>query len=181
MVFDAGSDFWQLLGAAIVGLGTGGVIVLTRLPVTGLSRSLRGFAICASLWALGDLITSLASTLFWKEIGIAILYSGVVFLPALWWRLAVQWAGERGLRVAFDPVFWTGVPLAFAGVMWLVMLTNPWHGAFLAPVVGGRNVYGPLWYLNAIPSYALIVGALVVEVWALRRGPSGARRQSGSA
>ena len=64
--------------------------------------------------------------------------------------------------------------------MWLVMITNPWHGAFLTPVIGGRNVYQPLWYAAALPNYALILASLAVELEVARRvARSEVRRQAG--
>ena len=50
-----GMDLWQLLGAVVVGLWLGGVLTLTRL------RPVWGFAICAALWAIGDLIAGRAT------------------------------------------------------------------------------------------------------------------------
>jgi signal transduction histidine kinase len=170
-------DPWALLGAALVGVWVGAVAALTRFPKTRLSWPLRGFAACAALWAFGDLIGGLAQDATWKQVGVAIHYSGAIFLPALWWILALRWAEERG-----DPPrggLWQRLPLLFAGAMWLSMLANPWHGLFLTPQPGWRNVYGPLWWATALPSYALIVGLLVLELRAWRRTRErGVRRQA---
>ena len=64
---------------------------------------------------------------------------------------------------------WRWVPLGWAAAMWLVMITNPWHGAFLTPVIGGHNVYQPLWWVMALPNYALILASLAVELEVARR------------
>jgi signal transduction histidine kinase len=178
---DLGSslDVWRVLGVGLVGAWLGAVLALTRRPETPTSRALRGLALCAALWSAGDLVAGMARDLFWKQVGVAILYTGAIFLPPLWWRLSLGWAEERGLAPALDVRRWTRGPLAFAGVMWLAMLTNPWHGRFLEPVVGGRNVYGPLWWLMAVPNYALIVGVLVLELRVQRRTRTPwARRQA---
>jgi signal transduction histidine kinase len=163
-----GLDPWQLLGAGLVGLWLGGVLALTRLPATPLSSAVRGLVVCAALWAGGDLIAGLASDMFWKQIGVSILYSGAIFLPAVWWMVAVHWAEERGVTPPFQGRRWVRAPLVFAGAMWLAMLTNPWHGQFLVPVVGQRNLYRPLWWLMALPNYALILGAGAVVLRGLR-------------
>ena len=92
-----------------------------------------------------------------------------IFLPAVWWIVALHWAEDRGVAPPFHRRRWVRAPLVFASAMWLAMLTNPWHGQFLVPVVGQRNLYGPLWWLMAIPNYALILGAGVVVLRALRR------------
>jgi signal transduction histidine kinase len=127
---------------------------------------------------LGDLVAGHAPDLFWKEVGITIHYSGAIFLPSLWWILVLRWAEERSAAPPIDVRLWIRVPLAFAAAMWLVMLTNPWHGRFLVPVLGWRNLYGPLWWVMAIPNYALIVGALGVSIRVLRRtGLPAVRRQ----
>ena len=162
-------DLWQLFGAGLVGLWLGGLVALTRLPLTPLSSAVRGLAVCAALWALGDLIAGLARDLFWKQIGLSILYSGAIFLPTVWWIVTLHWAEERGGSQPLHLRRWIGAPLLFASVMWLAMLTNAWHGQFLVPVVGHRNLYGPLWWLMAIPNYALILAAGAVVLRVLRR------------
>jgi signal transduction histidine kinase len=173
-----GAELWGLLGAVLVGLWTGGVLALTRFPKTPVSRTFRGFGLCAALWALGDLVAGHAPDLFWKQIGITIHYSGAIFLPSLWWILALRWAEERGAAPPMDARRWIRVPLVFAAAMWLVMVTNPWHGRFLVPVLGWRNLYGPLWWVMALPNYALILGAFAVAIRVLRRSRSpGVRRQ----
>jgi signal transduction histidine kinase len=174
------TNFWLLVGAGMTGLWTGAVLVMSRLPDTRIARRLRWFAVSGALWAAGDLIASLATTLFWKEIGIAILYSGLIFLPPLWWSLALGWAEGRGAGPGLDARRWTRLPLLWAGATWLLMLTNPWHGQFLLPVVGGRNLYRPLWWLMAIPNYALILGVVVLELQVLRRVRSPEARRQGA-
>jgi signal transduction histidine kinase len=162
-------DPWQLLGAGLVGLWLGGVLALMRLPATPLANAVRGLAVCAALWAVGDLIAGLAPDLLWKQVGVSILYSGVIFLPAVWWILALHWAEDSRGAPSLPSRRWVRAPLLFASAMWLLMLTNPWHGRFLVPVVGGRNHYGPLWWLMAVPNYALILGAGVVVLRVFRR------------
>ncbi|HME73366.1 MAG TPA: histidine kinase N-terminal 7TM domain-containing protein [Myxococcota bacterium] len=173
-----GAQLWGLLGAVLVGLWTGGILALTRFPKTPLSRTFRGFGLCAALWALGDLIAGHAPDLLWKQIGITIHYSGAIFLPSLWWILALRWAEERGAAPPLDARRWTRIPLGFAAAMWLVMVTNPWHGRFLVPVLGWRNLYGPLWWVMAVPNYGLILGSFAVAIGVLRRSRlPGVRRQ----
>jgi signal transduction histidine kinase len=174
------AEIWGLLGAVLVGLWTGGILALTRFPKTPLSRTFRGFGLCAALWALGDLIGGRAPDLFWKQVGITIHYSGAIFLPSLWWILSLHWAKERGAAPAIDTRRWTRVPLAFAATMWLVMVTNPWHRHFLEPVLGWRNLYGPLWWVMAVPNYALILASFAVAVWVLRRSRLPAVRRQGA-
>ncbi len=175
-----GVGLWQLLSAGVVGLWLGGVLALTRLPRTALSGAIWGLVVCAALWSLGDLITGLAQDLLWEQIGLSLLYSGAIFLPSFWWILALRWAEDRGVAPPLDTRLWSRVPLLFAGVMWLIMLTNPWHGQFGVPIVGGRNLYGPLWWVMALPNYLLIFGAIAVELRVLRRIEARAIRRQGA-
>jgi signal transduction histidine kinase len=168
-----------LLGAVLIGLWTGGILALTRFQRTALSRTFRGFGLCAALWALGDLIGGRAPDLFWKQVGVTIHYSGAIFLPSFWWILALYWAEERGEALGINIRRWSQVPLLFAGAMWLVMVTNPWHQRFLVPVLGWRNLYGPLWWVMAVPNYALILASFGIAIRVLRRSHLSTVRRQG--
>jgi signal transduction histidine kinase len=161
-------------------LWLGGVLALTRLPRTPLSGAIWALAVCTALWAVGDLITGLAQNLFWEQIGVAVLYSGAIFVGPVWWILALRWAEDRGVAPPLDIQRWSRVPLAFAFCVWLAMLSNPWHGLFLEPVIGARNHYGPFWWLMSFPSWALILGAAAVELRVLRRIHSRTIRRQGA-
>lgn len=102
-----------LVGLCIGFVGVG----LVRLPDSRLSRALVAFCASAALWATGELVGEVAPDLFWEQVGIAVLYSGSIFLPALWWRLALRWAETRGFAWLRSP-WWTRVPLLFAAVLW---------------------------------------------------------------
>ena len=105
----------------------------------------------------------------WKQVGLVILYTGAITLPALWWLVALRWADDVEAGLPMRAPAWRWVPLGWAAAMWLVMITNPWHGAFLTPVIGGHNVYQPLWWVMALPNYALILASLAVELEVARR------------
>jgi signal transduction histidine kinase len=158
-------EFWHMLSAVVVGLACGLIgLALLRLPVTPMARPLHAFVAAGVAWAVGNLIADAATTLPTKQLGLALLYTGAITLPACWWTVALRWAEEEHAQLPLRAPAWTTVPLAFAASMWLVMITNPWHGAFLTPVVGGRNVYQPFWYVMAVPAYGLILAALAVEL-----------------
>jgi signal transduction histidine kinase len=160
---------WNLLGAGVIGLWVGGMLVLSRLPDTRLSHPLRAFASAGALWAVGDLVAANAPDFFWKQVGVAMLYSGAIFVPPLWWLIALRGARELGLASALEGRRWTAGPLLFATIMWLVMITNPWHGRFIVPVLGGQNQYGPLWWVLAVPNWALVFGVFALEAHVSRR------------
>jgi signal transduction histidine kinase len=166
-------DAWQAMSVGLVGLCIGLVLVaLARLPDSRVVRSLLGVILAVALWSLGELVASGAGDMARKQIGLALLYTGAIFLPACWWTLALRWAQEveRGARLKHP--LWVRAPVLWAGANWFVMASNPWHGWFLTPVLGGRNEFGLLWWVMAIPNYALIVAAaaLVAQVsWRVRR------------
>jgi len=165
-------QIWLALSGLIGGLCIGLVAVaLSRLPRTPIRPILYAFIGSGVLWIVGDLIASLATSPGWKQAGIVILYTGAITLPALWWLVALRWADDVEAGLPMRAPLWRWVPLGWAGAMWLVMITNPWHGAFITPVVGGSNVYQPFWYVMALPNYALILASFAVELEVARRVP----------
>jgi signal transduction histidine kinase len=166
-------DAWQAITAGLVGFCIGLVLLaLARLPNSRVARSLLCVILAVALWSLGELIASGAGDMARKRVGLGLLYTGAIFLPVAWWTLAVRWAQEveRGARLTHP--LWVRAPVLWAGANWLVMASNPWHGWFLTPVLGGRNEYGPLWWVMAIPNYVLIIAAAALVIrasWRLRR------------
>jgi signal transduction histidine kinase len=160
----------QALDAGALGVCIGlSVAGLVRLPRSRLSNGLLVITGCAALWGIGELITGFAPDLVWEQIGIAILYTGSIFLPPLWWRLALTWAEERGSPLPVRSGLLWQIPLLWGAAMWVVMLSNPWHQQFLIPILSGRNVQLPLWWAIALPNYALVLGVVGVQLWAARR------------
>jgi signal transduction histidine kinase len=158
-------ELWQVFSTVIAGMATGLIgMSLLRLPRSSITVPVYVFVACGVLWAVGDLLAETASDMRSKQIGLFLLYTGSIALPACWWAIALRWAKEVHAELPLHSAVWQQIPFAFAGLMWLTMITNPWHGAFMTPIIGGRNVYQPLWYTMAIPNYALIVAALVVEL-----------------
>jgi signal transduction histidine kinase len=174
-------EIWLSLSGVIGGLCVGLIAVAARrLPRTPIRPLLYGFLGSGALWIVGDLIATLATSAGWKQAGLAILYTGAIPLPALWWRVALRWADDVEAGLPLRAPAWRWAPLGWAGSMWLVMITNPWHGAFLTPVIGGRNVYEPLWYAMALPNYSLILASLAVGLAVGRRvARQEVRRQAG--
>ena len=118
----------------VVATGVAG-FALARLPRTGVRLPLYFLVLSGVLWAVGDLIADGATDVTTKQLGISILYTGTITLPALWWIVALRWAREVGAALPLRSAAWRSVPLWWAGAMWLVMITNPWHGSFISPVV----------------------------------------------
>jgi len=166
-------DLGQAMSAGLVGLCIGLVLVaLARLPDSRLIHPLLGVILAVALWSFGELVASDAEDMLQKQVGLLILYTGTIFLPACWWALAVRWTQELKGGACLAHPLWVRAPVLWAGAMWLVMASNPLHGWFLTPVLGGRNEYGPLWWVMAIPNYALILaaGGVVIQAsWRLGR------------
>jgi signal transduction histidine kinase len=173
-------EIWLALSGVIGGLALGLIVAaVRRLPRTPLRPVLFAFLGAGMLWSIGDLIASSAASGGWKNAGIAMLYTGAITLPALWWWIALGWADEVEAGLPLRHPLWRWAPLAWAGAMWLAMITNPWHGAFITPVIGGPNVYQPFWYAMALPNYGLILASLGVELEVVRRvARSEVRRQA---
>ena len=173
-------EIWLALSGVIGGLSIGLIAVaVRRLPRTPLRPALYAFLGAGALWSIGDLVASGATTALWKQVGLATLYTGAITLPALWWWVALRWADDVEAGLPLRHPLWRWAPLGWAAAMWLVMITNPWHGAFLTPVIGGRNFYRPLWYAMALPNYGLILASLAVEIEVVRRvAHSEVRRQA---
>jgi PAS domain-containing protein len=173
-------DLWQTMGVGLVGFCIGLVLVaLPRLPDSRVIRPILCLSITVAFWSLGEMVAGHADDMLRKQIGLVLLYTGTIFLPACWWALAVRWAQELKGEAWLTRPFWVRAPVFWAAAMWLVMASNPLHGSFLTPVLGGRNEYGPLWWVMAIPNYALILaaGGLVIRAsW--RIGRPAVRRQA---
>ncbi len=163
-------DAWQAMGAGLVGLCIGLVLMgLSRISASRVVRPLHWFVVTVVFWAFGELVATGADDMAQKQIGLAFLYGGAIFLPTCWWTLAVRWAQEVEGRERLRSRLWLRAPLLWAGAMALAAVGNPWHGEFLTPVLGGRNLYGPLWWVMAVPNYALITAAAVLVIQVLRR------------
>jgi signal transduction histidine kinase len=173
-------DIWLALSGVVGGLSIGLIAVaVRRLPRTPMRPVLYAFVASGVLWSIGDLIASAATSAGWKHAGLAVLYTGAITLPALWWWVALRWADDVEAGLPLRHRLWRWGPLLWAGAMWTVMLTNPWHGAFITPVIGGHNVYQPAWYAMALPNYGLILASLAVELEVARRvARSEVRRQA---
>jgi signal transduction histidine kinase len=152
---------------------------LGRLPDRRLLLPVLGIVVTVILWGLGDTITASAGGLYAEQVGIAVLYTGSIFQPACWWVLAIRWAEHVGHAPAsFLRASWW-MPVAWAIPWWLFMLTNPWHGRLLTPVIGDRNEYTTLWWLLVASGVAVIFGACALMLQVSRRLESPRLRRHG--
>jgi len=148
MLLGLGAGF---VGLALIALMAGALLV--RPPLAPLSPWMQLCLACAALWTGGEVIAAHAADLTVKRIGLWVLYTGSIFLPACWLVTVMRWvrlhappdAGEAGhtgnVFASCTRLELQWIPLLLAAAFWLGMATDPWHGRFVEPVVGGRNVY----------------------------------------
>src|SRR5262245_58013826 len=135
----------------------------------------------ALLWAVGDAATYFTTDIAQESRALTVLYTGSIGSAVTWWILAVRYARAK----ARPPAWLRGhaveiVPAVVALGLWLTFATNPWHGAFVTPVVGGRNVPHVGWWATLVFSYAEVAGASVLFGWVgLRQTSPTERRNAG--
>ncbi len=165
--------------AALFFLATA-VFVSRRRPPKPLWPTLLAVQLLPLLWIAGDIGTHLARDLFWEQLSITVIYSGSLFLLALWWLLAFRFAQAHGIRFSWAKPSLERAPLVWAAVTWACVATNPWHGQFLTPVIGARNEYHWLWWSTIPLGYLLVclVAAGYATIFRRLRQVPGPRAQS---
>ncbi|MEV6349105.1 diguanylate cyclase [Actinoplanes sp. NPDC051851] len=141
------------------------VVALSVLVAAGRRRreapgfaTIAAFAAGAAWWSAASMVTLYTRDETIVSIGIALIYPGVFLLVAAWWATAQAltdrfWRLERrtALLLAVEPVLCT-----------LAIITNPWHHLFISglrpTVIDGAlaSVFGPLFWVHALYSYAMI-------------------------
>jgi PAS domain-containing protein len=174
-------DMWATLTGVATGLCVGLIgMALTRVPRSQVRAPLFGLIAAGVVWVVGgEIAACTTSDTAGRRIGVILLYSGVIALPALRFVVSLDWARQ------VDPAFplrargWTSGPFTWATLLWLGLMTNPWHGRLLTSRSDGGLDPGPLWLAMALPAVLLVAGALAIEV-RVRRGTAmrHLRRQS---
>ena len=158
---DVSVVLFHMVSAGLV-LGLAGAL-LGQQPAERLARPLWAFLFLSMLYIVGDAFTQLSdrveSSLFWEEVGIALLYTGAIGGAATCWLMPIRFAEVQHCRPSWLGPLWARIPLALSAAAWLVMITNPWHGRFIVPVVGALNGYTTLWYPLVYLGYAQVARA----------------------
>jgi signal transduction histidine kinase/CheY-like chemotaxis protein len=164
--------------AALVLFGLGIHLYLRR-PPEPLWPAAFFCQIFALLWAVGDAAIDFAADVAQETRALTILYTGGIASAAAWWILAVRyarahvrvpaWLASRSLEI---------VPAALAAACWLTFLSNPWHGAFLTPVVGAPNLRHAGFWATLAFSYAEVTGASALLGWVAHRQTSPTERRN---
>lgn len=156
---------------SLVGLAALAAVLRVRPPLAPLRAHLLAAIGCAVLWSVGEVWAASATTVAAKRIGLMVLYSGSIFLPAVWLVLVLRFCRlhspeRRDLRSPLEEA-----PLALASGFWLAMVTDPLHGGFIEPVVGDRNRYGGLLVAYLFVGYVEIGLATFQAARLARRHP----------
>ncbi len=145
-------------------------LVVVRRPPAPLWPSLFFVGCLAFLLSIGEVMdTYVARSQVWYDRWLAVEYTGVLWLPATWWFFALRFAEMHGVRLPSRLGVLRWGPLLLAGLFWLSMLTNGWHGAFITPVAGERNVFQPIWYAQTVFNYVLMTGLCGLFLWLRKR------------
>lgn len=151
--------------------------VLIRRPPVPMWPSVPLALVAALVFAVGDVLTYVAVDSQYTWEAVAFLYSGIVFVPPTWWLLAHRFAETIGQPFSWGRSRWVYVPFVFAALLWLGMITNPWHGQFLTPVPNDRNTYHWMWWLYTSIQYTLVVITIGLYVALVFRVASRLRRK----
>ncbi|MCH2171450.1 response regulator [Myxococcota bacterium] len=119
----------------------------------------------ALVFSVGDLIANL-----WAEddslrwVGMVILYTGLLGIASAWWGFSHRFAQIYGYA-RFPSGFGLRSLIVINSLLWVGLVTNPWHGEFLAGTYpGGRSTYGPLWVVTACLNYTVMFASLWMHV-----------------
>ena len=130
--------------------------VLSHRPVSVMWPALPMAFAPPLLFAIGDLLTFAFTDPEFAWVPVAVLYSGILFVPSTWWLLALRFAEAQGKPLAWGRSRWVYAPFVLAALLWIGMISNPWHGQFLTQVVGDRNQYHWIWWGHALSGYTLV-------------------------
>lgn len=163
--------FWGWVShlLALVMIAGLSAVVALRQPFSPLRRPLLLANAAALIFVLGDLGTLFAPDLPTKHLALALLYGGGLWIPPLWWWLAVRFREMHAPPTRWSPWMVRG-PVVFSAAVWLVALTNVLHGRFVTPVLDGRNVHHEGFVVAIAGSYAIALAVCAVHArLALRR------------
>lgn len=135
--------------------------VFYRRPPAGLWPVLPLVFLSALVFSIGDLIANLwAQNESIRWIGMILVYTGLLTIAPGWWLFSRNFSKMYGYKqVAFRSGLYA--LLTVNGLLWIGLITNPWHEMFLQDHAAARSTYGPLWYATASINY----GAMLAVLW----------------
>ncbi|HJO24576.1 MAG: histidine kinase N-terminal 7TM domain-containing protein [Myxococcota bacterium] len=115
------------------------------------------------VFSVGDLIAMVWAhddSIRWA--GMVMVYTGLLTIAPGWWLFTRNFSQMYGYeKVAFR----SGLQglVVINGLLWIGLITHPWHGQFLEAHPAARSTYGPLWYATASINYTAILATLWVH------------------
>ncbi len=161
---------------AVIVLCALSVFVFLRRPPAPMWPALQLNFLLSLLFSIGDVLTQVVQDPQYNWWAITLVYTGVIFLPLAWWMLAIRFAQAYAHGFSLDARVWIAAPAGLAMMLWVAMLTNPWHGQFLTQVVGSRSEYHWLWWVHAGLAYSLVLSAVILYVVLASRVKTNRRR-----
>ena len=137
--------------------------IFYRRPPAALWPALPLVFFSALIFAIGDLLALVwpnDSTIRWG--GMLMVYTGLLTIAPGWWFFTTGFSEMMGYRkVAFR----SGLPVLVTinALLWIGLITNPWHGQFVETHPLARSEYGPLWYATAGVNYVALCAAVFVH------------------
>jgi len=155
---------WQVATALSISLLVGlSTHVFYRRPPAGLWPFLPLVFGAALLFSIGDLIANQWAehdTLRWT--GMVMVYTGLLTIGPGWWLFTRNFSRMSGYSSGLSH-YGLRPLLAINGLLWLGLITNPWHGQFLETHPGARSTYGPLWYCTASVNYLVLLTTMAIH------------------
>ena len=136
------------------------VLLLARKPPEIFWPWLLLVCIGAAIWSIAEVATAFYTSVFeihhyWT----ILLYTGLLLLISGWTPFVLAFASYVRLPFKYDADKLRLVLKVVPFLFWIAVITNPLHGLFITPVVQGRNIYGPIWYVMAVYAYTCLLGS----------------------
>jgi signal transduction histidine kinase len=161
---------WQVATALAISLLVGlATHVFYRRPPKPLWPVLPVVFGSALLFSVGDFIANQwanQETIQWA--GMVMVYTGLLTIGPGWWLFTRNFAKMSGYSSGPSKIglYWVVIPNS---LLWIGLITNPWHGQFIETHPGARSSFGPLWYCTATINYAVLLTAMAIHARAALR------------
>ena len=141
------------------------LILMVRRPPAIFWPWLLFVCVGSAIWSIAETaaqfyVSDLAEYSQW----LLLLYTGLLLLVAGWVPFVLSFASHVRVPFKFDSGLLRLVLKIVPALLWVAVITNPLHGQFITPVLLGRNVYGPLWYVLSFYSYACLLSSVLLLV-----------------
>jgi PAS domain-containing protein len=138
-------------------------ILLVRRPPAIFWPWLLLVCIGAVIWSLAETVTEYyVADPVANSLWVLALYTGLLLLIAGWVPFVLSFATYVRLPFRYDTKSFRVFLIIAPCILWAFVITNHFHELFITPVMSGRNVYGPLWYIMSGYSYICLFGSAVL-------------------